>query len=329
MFSFYAAISKLQGEGVENIIVDMVREGTLHGNNHLILYILHCVCEAKTDSLCYLVASILYKGLNLAGTFLNALDCHSLGYFLSLLVPMPQHLAFGVHTDCTICSKVNLANCGLDDYKLDFLTKELSEWKHRSLKGLGMWQLVNGKYRSLDLDLQRNFNIHGRGIRLLSELIRNNPTLIESLHLGSNKIQVGEDGLMYLLQALRTNPIITFLNLWSCSLTITEETGKELMSMLQENTTLRCLELGYNAISDVGIHYVVQGMRHNTTLKRLGLGYSEGKEGSKLIARMITKNEHLQFLDVRCIAGREAILESVKTANETRKQHGIVELKVM
>ena len=99
--------------------------------------------------------------------------------------------------------KVDLSYCSIDDYKMSFLAKELSKDGY-SYSGVEPTETKsNVLSRHLTLNLQSN-KLHGGGVQSLSEVLHKTPTIISKLNLSFNKIQEGEDGLVCLLQVLRT-----------------------------------------------------------------------------------------------------------------------------
>ncbi len=79
VFRFYAAFTKLQTEGIRDIVTNIVQsKETTH-----LLNLLHCLYESQDASLCSFVASQLNGSLVLSYCTLSPLDCLSVGYFLS------------------------------------------------------------------------------------------------------------------------------------------------------------------------------------------------------------------------------------------------------
>ena len=108
MFQFYAAKTKLKTQGMDDIVIRVVRKrmeekkatvltphsGTNsdldsggsslgHKSQPLLISLLHCLFEAQDETLCQLVAKELKGELEgLQGISLSPADCLSVGYFL-------------------------------------------------------------------------------------------------------------------------------------------------------------------------------------------------------------------------------------------------------
>ena len=107
VFQFYAANTKLQTSGIDEIVVEAVQEClrnkratqlTSNSSGHdpnsggsdsggepqpLLLSLLHCLFEAQDNTLCQLVVKELNLKLDLSDISLNPADCLSVGYFLT------------------------------------------------------------------------------------------------------------------------------------------------------------------------------------------------------------------------------------------------------
>ena len=133
----------------------------------------------------------------------------------------------------------------------------------------------------LDMDIYNN-GITGVGASYIAEALRTTRAL-RRLDLWAN--QIGDEGLQYIAEALTTNTSLTELCLQNCGLRITEENGPAVTEMLQQNKTLRLLDLSSNkAISDNAASFIIEGLKKNTTLKILNLNYCGiTREGIRLI----------------------------------------------
>ena len=112
VFRFYAAFTKLETEGIRSIVADIIQKK----EKHQMLYLFHGLYEANDLSLCQFVYSQLGGELDLRYTTLSPVDCLVVGYFISCV--------------CLTGSgefKAVLATCSIDDYRVSFLTKELSK----------------------------------------------------------------------------------------------------------------------------------------------------------------------------------------------------------
>ena len=112
VFRFYAAFTKLETEGIREVVARIVQ----NKRKPQMIYLLHGLYEAQTLSLCQFVYSQLGRKLNLRNTTLSPVDCLAVGYFVSCI--------------CLTSSgefKADLDRCSIDSYRVSFLTKELSK----------------------------------------------------------------------------------------------------------------------------------------------------------------------------------------------------------
>ena len=148
VFQFYAAITKLQTPGIQNVVVDAIKlclgdrkitELTPHSHTDrtadsdsnssdsssnkepqpLILSLIHCLCEAQDKALCELVVKQFKDSkLSLEDISLNPTDCLAVGYFL------------------TYCSQfeVDLSYCSIDDDGCKTLFRKGAVYDLQSLK---------------------------------------------------------------------------------------------------------------------------------------------------------------------------------------------------
>lgn len=79
VFQYYAAISKLQTQGINEVVVQVVNST----NKGHLLSLLHCLYKAQDSSLCNMVTQQLDPILDLEDMSLSPADCFSIGYFLT------------------------------------------------------------------------------------------------------------------------------------------------------------------------------------------------------------------------------------------------------
>ena len=263
VFRFYAAFTKLATEGIREIVSNILIKETqrTHEDKPQLVYLLHVLYETQDLSLYRFVAPLLGGGIDVRSNVLSPIDCVSLGYCLSRI----RFITSGKF-------KVCLEHCSLDDYKISLLVRELTENPLPCLVETDIDSF--SRVGIIDMKLGGN-SIHGGGVRSLSELIPCNVMCKLDFFSGSgNQIQVGEDGLGHLSQALTVNcySSIVDLNLCYCSLEITHENGPGFCHMLQANKTLKFLKLsGNTGVCDVGVQYVAKGLMTNSTLNTLHL----------------------------------------------------------
>jgi len=79
VFQFYAAFTKLQSEGVRDVVARIVQRKS----KLLLLSLFRCLYEARDASLCTFVFDQLNGELDLQNKAISPVDCLSLGYFLN------------------------------------------------------------------------------------------------------------------------------------------------------------------------------------------------------------------------------------------------------
>ena len=80
VFQFYAAITKLQTQGIKDIVMRITKRSS---NKAILLYLFHFLYEAQDPSLCESVAQQLQHRLDLSNTSLTPLDCLCMHWILS------------------------------------------------------------------------------------------------------------------------------------------------------------------------------------------------------------------------------------------------------
>ncbi len=249
-----------------------------------VLNFIHCLYEVRNTSLCLYVADLLVEGLDLESATLTPLGCLSVGYFL-----------------CCVCSSrqgefvVKLECCGLDNYNISLLVKELVKCSAADQSR------SNAMEGCLDVNLKENSTLDGRGTGIICDLIDSAPRVIRKLNLSCNqKIQDVQDGFCHLLRTLRNNNFLTELRLVACKVRIDAENGPVLVEMLKGNHSLKVLDLnGNKQIGDVGVGYIARGMIENRGILNLELSWCGiGEQGGKLLGAMLLKNTSLSCLNL-------------------------------
>ncbi len=310
VFRFYAAFTKLQTEGIKDVVAQIAR-GI---RQERLLNLVHCLYEADDISLCCFVASQLKTELDLSHVTLSPLDCLSAGYFLSCIPP-----------NTTGDFKVNLSYCSLDDYSVSFLAKGLSKCvcSTPGVEGSSSHDPPPGQ---LTLNLFNN-SISGVGVRCLSDVISHH-NIISKLYLSENKIQEGEDGFKHLLQALRTNTSVVRLDLNHCNLRIDADSCPLLVEMLQENKTLKVMNLSWNFMSHKAVLALGEGLKKNRGLEILDMlmqGEGAGVGVWQQFVSCLIENRHLTKL---FMYNPSTVRRETAAVNETRRQQGLPLLEV-
>ena len=290
VFRFYAAFTKLQTEGVRDIVARIVQKQ----EKLLLVNLLHGLYEAQDLSLCEFVTSHLKRELDLSGKTLSPMDCLVVGYFLSCV--------------CLTTSgefKVNLRNCSLDDYRASFLIRELSKC---SSSTDARTTTCDGAPGCLALDL-RNHQLSGRCIDSLLHILN----VISSMYL-SDPIQN---------DSFKNNMSLKRLSARNCG--ISEEGGEAIGDVLMVNRSLQVLDLHGNPIS-AGVLHIAESLKCNHSLLMINLGNCDiSVKGCKAISDALMVNRSLRLLDIHdnpISAGVVHIAESLK------QNHSLLEINL-
>ena len=269
VFRFYAAFTKLQTEGIRDIVARIVQKK----EKPLLVNLLHGLYEAQDPSLCQFVASHLNRQLDLCENTLSPMDCLVVGYFL-----------FCVCLTTSEEFKVDLDLHSLDEYRVSFLVKELSKCSS-SVKPLLTMDLRKDKFSNVDVahiaEILRHSNclktlnisycdIDYQGVKSLASALKMNGSL-EEMNLIGNRA-VTDIGLMALGESLKRNRGLKTLNISCCG--IDDQGMKSLASALEMNGSLEELNLsGNRAVTDIGLMALGESLKRNRALKRLDVSH--------------------------------------------------------
>ena len=254
VLQFYAGITKmrtsrpffsllprfLRGQ-VSTSVYDLVRD-IVRNSEHLktlLVTLLHCLYEAEDPPLCQFVDDLLDHDLTFINTTLKPLDCLAVGYFLSVVTTTRTV------SECT----VYLNGCSIGDQGCKFLVRGLYKCLNVQLKTTSKLTLV-----------LRNNDIHEEGIYYIAHMLQST-SVVREVVLTHNPI--GDGGLKCLCEALSTNTTLEELQLGYCSI----NSGPLLGQLLSENTSLHCLNLQGNEITNW--HSIAAGLSKNKTLREL------------------------------------------------------------
>ena len=345
VFQFYAGITKLRTNRpwlsklprflcpVPASVYDLVRKiVNKKYSEPLLVSLFHCLYEAEDDSLCVFVADLIRDFLSddlfFSFTTLSPLDCLSLGYFLSV-----------VSTTVSGWFRVTLWGCSIGDQECKFLVR-------------GFYKCINPNSKvtsQLDVSLSEN-DFHDEGIYHIAQLLKIT-SVVCKLTLSYNPISEG--GLNCLCEALSSSTTLEYLDLSSCSLTISEENGHLLCQLLNTNTSLSHLILSDNTITDC--RHIAVGLSSNKSLQTLDLhncgltdksvndlssglnNYIRGlhiygvgsitESGLRTFARHLTHLFGLSCLSIPYPL-RSAINTVFSEVNEERRRNGLPKIKV-
>ena len=349
VFQFYAAFTKLQTEGIREIVAKIAYELDMNHDSQqtqeqMTSYIslLHCLYEAQDLSLCQFVASRMRERSFDLRKFpvLSQLDYLVVGYFLSCVCLSAE---FTIDTtsadDNSVCSLLReLSRCCSDPCGcLNVIapitppTAKLINCpavKKMTLVSLEERDSVFG-YISQGLKVNRTLKklhvskcgITEKGTKCLADALTANGSL-EVLELKQNTI--GDSGIACISKSLKVNRTLKKLHVSKCG--ITEKGTKCLADALTANGSLEVLELKQNTIGDSGIACISKSLKVNRTLKKLHVskcGITE--KGTKCLADALTANDSLEVLDLRQNtigdSGIACISKSLKVNRTLKKLH--------
>ena len=345
VFRFYAAFTKLQTEGVRDIVARIVQKQ----EKLLLVNLLHGLYEAQDLSLCEFVTSHLKRELDLSGKTLSPMDCLVVGYFLSCV--------------CLTTSgefKVNLRNCSLDDYRASFLIRELSkcssstdartttcdgapgclalDLRNHQLSGrcidslLHILNVISSMYlsdpiqndsfknnMSLKRLSARNCGISEEGGEAIGDVLMVNRSL-QVLDLHGNPISAG---VLHIAESLKCNHSLLMINLGNCDISV--KGCKAISDALMVNRSLRLLDIHDNPIS-AGVVHIAESLKQNHSLLEINLGRCGiSEEGCKAIGDALIVNRSLQVLDLR---GNPISADVVHIAESLKQNHSLLEINL-
>ena len=250
VFQYYAGLTHLKVKGLNDAIVTLIYNRQRGKKTRVGL--LRCLYGAQDPTLCCTFPSMYRrKTLHVTSTK-DPVDCLAIGYFMT-----------SVCLHCIGEFRLKLCRLEIDDQRVKCLTTELSKFCPKKMdEELGY----------LQADLRGN-DIRGMGATYIAKLLKAN-NILRKLNLAENSIQRGKkDGLVELFTALSTTgSLLTDLNISSCSITITEDTGPTIADMLRKNKSLQHLQMSFNDnIKDLGVFYISHGLACNSTLTVLKL----------------------------------------------------------
>ena len=276
VFSFYAAITKLQTPGIRDIIAKVGEqcgeENPTDQAKVLLCSLLHCLYEARDPSLCEFVMKYLRHGLDLGHTTLNPTDCLCIGYFLSCVCKTTSDVQE---------FKVNLLNGNMGDDGCRYLAKGLEE--HLDLSG------DNAKTK-LHLNLRWN-NLHEAGSIKLCGLL--NTGCVSAINLNGND-ELGDEGVLHIASHLQG---LKELSIYTCG--ITSVGAAYLAKGLRINSTLSTLNIGGNKLCDEGVKELANALKDNCCLQSINLsscGMTD--KGLNSLADSLQKNNTLRELNL-------------------------------
>ena len=130
-------------------------------------------------------------------------------------------------------------------------------------------------------------------------MINNYPEMLEEPYTITDLRNITDEGVEVLAECLQENTTVKVLDLYNTG--IGDTAAEALAQMLDSNTSLERLDLSSNKIGDAGAKVLAEALYHNSTLKNLDLldNVGIGEEGVSHLIQALTVNE-----SIGVVAGR-------------------------
>ncbi|CAF1313294.1 unnamed protein product [Rotaria sordida] len=202
-------------------------------------------------------------------------------------------------------SSIELINENLDDQDISFIIQHAIIKKQCTVLRLdnnyitseGITILVNSLYNNntlIELNLYSN-RLYDKGLYPFVKLLSDNYSVLQKLHLGSNRIS--NEGVQLLAEILKTNTTLTVLCLDSNRIS---DEGVHFLAntLIHHNKTLQELSLkGSKFITSLSVPYFIDILQNNQSLTRFDISNcSLTKEDNQRLQNMSNGNEHFILL---------------------------------
>ena len=259
VFQFYAAITKLKGSGIQQVIARIVEQKS----EPLLVSLLCCLYEAQDPFLCLYVAEKLNYELSFCNSSLSPLDCLAISFFLSsvsdkeISVNLWECRIGDVGAKCLtkyLCSDVDhlskvivhLGDNEIHEEGASYIAKLLYFIEHLYLSsdpfedaGVSLIsEAVRGTVTLKTLSMYK-CGVTSKGAEDLSRALANNNS-VEKLDIGGNYI--GDEGIWHVAEALKHNTQLK--ELWISDCGMTDQGAASLASALKVNKSLKMLHIG-------------------------------------------------------------------------------------
>ena len=308
IFRFYAGFTKLQTEGIRNVISDIIQsEMEKSKSKSLLLSLLHCLYEAQDQEICWFVAKKVGE-LKFEQTRLVSADYLSLGHFLSCLyTDVSKDFQFPVclseqlksETELRLLMKGLSTSHKLHCTPCGCVVLDLS--KNNTIGSLCWINSLATNVSIVDLDLSScSLQITNENRPPFISMLKENQVL-KSLNL-SNNPEFGELALQFVMEGVQCNTSLVDLDLSSCSLRTTDENGPTFINMLKENQILKSLNLSSNPeLGELALLYIAKGLQHNSSLVQLNLSscaLTVTDRSEQALFNMLKKNTTVKGLNL-------------------------------
>ena len=244
----------------------------------------------------FVAEKVLQRRLQLSFTTLTPNDCLCVGYFMACVCGYP--LESGP-------LEVDLSSAYIGDRGCKFLLKDLASTSTQGVIANLQLSLPGSQLSEVGLQSLADF-LCSSGSQALKTLTLGHKEPSVAIYIDSDASK--SDLLSPLSKALEVNRTLTELSLVKSDLTINEENGQALATMLKSNRSLQVLNLARNPeIGNRGAMHLAEGLTTNCTLKTLNLNdCGITLEGISNMAHALTVNNTLQIFDI----GRNEITDA-------------------
>ena len=247
VLQFYAGFTKLTNDEVRALVTESHVIG-IWSSKHFLLTYIKCFFEAQIyDYIFYrrIIMTLKENKLDLSNVTLSPLDCMSVGYFLVFLLAGRSNKEL----------KVNLSNCGIDDYSFGLMMKEVSPSRSLSKPAEACPDALHG---------------------------------VTELDISGNKI--GDNGIAHIATALHTNTTMTILDIRGCNMSddghyndIGDNSIAHIATALKTNNTLKTIRIGGETTTDKGaLSLAATALTANSSIVDLWLSWSSTHPDSTL-----------------------------------------------
>ena len=329
----------------------------------LLVSLLRCLYEAQDAPLCKFIAEQLDGKLDVSHSSLTPVDCLSIGYFLSNVCSSTKSAHSANLSSCSIddqcckylmrglcrcCTQINTQSASLvldltynnvnenganhiaTALKNYNMLHKLSLGSHVStgciIGSLGIYSIACALFTNTSLT---ELSLSGCSVQVTEEngeaikkMLENNSSL-QVLTLSYNP-SLFDSRIQFFAEGLKLNTGLRELNLSNCGLT--SIAVKHLSRGLQENNSLKILNISYNNICDDGAAYFET---LNSSLEDLNISHCGILDlGIKTLSRALSNNRTLRKFDIRGNQITDEGMSFLTEALVTNPSHGLETLLI-
>ncbi|XP_065887218.1 protein NLRC3-like isoform X2 [Dysidea avara] len=253
---FLCGLTRLVSPGTSQFVYKMLQGGY----DNRVVTAVKCVYEGQQTST---PQSVTPFELNLSFTTLQPYDCLCVSYVLS----------------CYPVIKLDIRWCLIGDTGAEMLIKH---YPNKNNSGHVLQELI----------------LHGNDLTVtgvehnIMKIVMKSSASLRVLEVGRNPFR--DDGISLIVEHLHGNTTLTELSVHNCGLSAK---GASSVGRFLKNSSLQCLDMSSNPISDDGISLIVEGLQCNKTLTELYVmecGLSA--KGARCIGELLQENTVLEVL---------------------------------